>query len=414
MNRQFSKKYFFLLFAGLMLILGIGSFLFFNLLPKNSPLFDFIFFLQNKPTRPSTTNETINKNNNFIPEHFWQNWNLKPEEKELVVYPMPDMEKMKNKGCVADGLLSGYNKTSKDTKVAHNSNCYFFSRAIETWLEAPDFRQAKKIMEKIDRNDVLYGMFIAEAINKKEKYIYYDEGRRFDFKEMCKKNSKNFWGEHTCKPSFKKKEYRLYLKQITHQAMDIGIQVFLFGQVYHQEKDLNKPIVQEIIKDMRKYAKKKNMRIIIGAQTNNITDEGYLRLFDFIEGGVGLHSNGIVEDGPCFSRWWDAKNNSGWCWALMWNNKWKSKANNVFVHFDWSGKKGDDMSTFALMSDDLRHKTLQKLHHKFISQNVGFLMPLLTPLPKDNGGCHGPRKRFYSASMKYGCKDLDVINEILE
>jgi hypothetical protein len=156
------------------------------------------------------------------------------------------------------------------------------------------------------------------------------------------------------------------------------------------------------------------MQIIVGAQTNNITDEEYLHLFDFIEGGVGLHSSGAVEDGPCFSRWWDTKNNSGWCWALMWNNKWKSKANNVFVHFDWSGKKGDDMSTFALMSDDLRHKTLQRLHHKFTSQDVGFLMPLLAPLPKDNGGCHGPRKSFYSPSMKYGCKDLDVINKILE
>ena len=89
-------------------------------------------------------------------------------------------------------------------------------------------------------------------------------------------------------------------------------------------------------------------------------------------------------------------------------------ANNIFVHLDWSGKKGDDMSTFALMDDRLRHKTLRNLYDKFTSQGVGFLMPIIAPLPKDNGGCHGPRKSFYSPSMKYGCKDLDTINKILK
>ena len=71
------------------------------------------------------------------------------------------------------------------------------------------------------------------------------------------------------------------------------------------------------------------------------------------------------------------------------------------------------MSKFSRMSEEKRHTTLRELHDKFTSQNVGFLMPILTPLHKDNGGCHGPKKRFYSASMKYGCKDLDVINSIL-
>lgn len=328
------------------------------------------------------------------------------------VWPIPNIQKMKTHGCVADGLLSGYNRTSKDIKVARKSKCYYFSRAIETWRDAPDFREAQKIMDKIDRNDVMYGMFIAEALNKKENYIYYDEDRRFDFGDMCKKGSKNFWGEHTCKPSFDKEEYRAYLKQITHEAMDMGIQVFLFGQIYHQEEDLDKPWAPAIVEEMRKYAKSKNMQIVIGAQTNDIDDPNYLKLFDFIEGGVGLHVDGTVEDGPCFSRWHDGE--SGWCWALLWNDKFKDNAKNVFVHFDWSGVKGDDMSTFARMSTELRHQTLYKLYHKFNSQDIGFLMPIISPLPKDNGGCHGPRKSFYSPSMKYGCKDLDKINQIFQ
>ncbi len=338
-------------------------------------------------------------------------------EKKIVVkeppkiWPVPDINKMKTHGCVADGILSGYNRTSKDIKVAKESNCYFFSRAIETWLDSPDFREAQKIMDKINRDNVLYGMFIAEAINKKENYVYYDENRKFDFSEMCKKNSKNFWGEHTCKPSFEKEEYRAYVKQITREAMDMGIQVFLFGQIYHQEENLDEPFAPVIIEDMREYAKSKNMHIIIGAQTNDIDDPNYLKLFDFIEGGVGLHVDGTVEDNPCFSRWHDGE--TGWCWALLWNDKFQDNAHDVFVHFDWSGVKGDDMSTFARMSPELRHKTLYNLYHKFNAQDVGFLMPIISPLPKDNGGCHGPRKSFYSPSMKYDCKDLDAINAIL-
>jgi len=327
------------------------------------------------------------------------------------IWPVPNIHKMKTNGCVADGILSGYNRTSKDIKVAKESDCYFFSRAIETWLDAPDFKKAQKIIDKIDRDDVLYGMFIAEALNKKENYVYYDENRKFDFGDMCKKNSKNFWGEHTCKPSFEKKEYRAYLRQTTHEAMDMGIQVFLFGQIYHQEENLDEPLAPVIIGEMREYAKSKNMHIIIGAQTNNIDDPMYLKLFDFVEGGIGLHVDGTVEDGPCFSRWYN--NGSGWCWALLWNDQFKNNAKDVFVHLDWSGVKGDDMSTFARMSEELRHKTLYNLYHKFNSQDVGFLMPIITPLPKDNGGCHGPKKSFYSPHMKYDCRDLDVINEIL-
>ncbi|PID52254.1 MAG: hypothetical protein CR972_03145 [Candidatus Moraniibacteriota bacterium] len=333
-------------------------------------------------------------------------------KKPKIVWPVPDIVKMKSHGCVADGLLSGYNRTSKDVKVARESNCYFFSRAIETWRDAPDFKKAQEIMDKIGRNDVIYSMFIAEAINKKENYIYYDGNRRFDFSKMCKKNSKNFWGEHTCKPSFAKEEYRAYLKQITREAMDLGIRSFLFGQIYHQEEDLDEPYAPIIVEEMRAYAKEKGIHIVIGAQTNDINNEKYLQLFDFIEGGVGLHVDGTVEDGPCFSRWHDGE--SGWCWALMWHEKFKTKAKNVFVHFDWSGIKGDDMSTFARMSTELRHQTLKNLHTKFVAEDVGFLMPIISPLPKDNGGCHGPKKKFYSPHMKYGCPDLDTINHILK
>jgi hypothetical protein len=385
MKRKFYKLKEFYIFCCIVLAIGAIGFFAPNFIAKNEPIPTFA-----------------------VPPRIQK---IKVMEEPPKIWPVPNMKQMKKRGCVADGLLSGYNRTSKDIKVAKESKCYYFSRAIETWLDAPDFKKAQKIIGKIDRNDVFYGMFIAEAINKKENYVYYEQNRKFDFSEMCKKGSKNFWGEHSCKPSFAKEEYRAYVKQITQEAMDMGIQVFLFGQIYHQEEDMDEPWAPVIIQEMRDYARQKNMVIIIGAQTNDIDDPKYLKLFDFIEGGVGLHVDGTVEEGPCFSRWHNGKD--GWCWALMWNERFKDNAKNVFVHLDWSGVKGDDMSTFARMSEELRHETLYNLYHKFNSQGVGFFMPIIAPLPKDNGGCHGPKKSFYSPHMKYGCKDLDTINEIL-
>lgn len=341
---------------------------------------------------------------------------IKTEEnkpiKPLLNLPDPDIQKMKTQGCIADGFLNGYEKGSGDVKVVNESECYYLHRSLETWLEAPDFEKAQETKAKVERKDILYGMFIAEAIHTKENYYFKKENRAFDFSEMCRKNSKHYWGQNTCKPSFSEQEYRDYVQQITEDAIDIGIQVFMFGEVFYQEEEIDNPIyTREVVKNMRDYAEKRGVKIVIGAQTNNVEDENYLRIFDFIEGGVGLHSDGEVENQPCFSRWWT--DGQGWCWALLWDEKWKTKANNVFVHLDWSGIIGDDMSTFAKMNKEKRHSVLQNLHQKFNSQNVGFLIPLLTPLPKNNAGCHGPQKSFYSPSMDSGCKDLEAINNIL-
>lgn len=324
----------------------------------------------------------------------------------------PDMQKMKRSGCIADGLLNGETDgTDGLIKLINRSNCYYLHRSIETWLQAPDFEEVKKNMDRIEKKDVVYGMFIAEAIDTKTKYYYNLGGREFDFDKMCRPGSKNAWGEHTCKPSLEKKEYQRYILDITRKAMDLGVQSFMFGQVFYQDY-ISDPSVDEVLYKMRKYAKLKGLEIVIGAQTNDIEDESYLRQFDFIEGGVGLSMEGEIEDGPCYSRWW--KKEGDWCWALLWHERYKSKANNVFAHLDWSGKMGDDMSNFARMSREERSETLKYLDDYFTKRDVGFLMPMLAVLPKENGGCHGKSKKFYSADNKYSCKDEDVINSLLE
>lgn len=328
--------------------------------------------------------------------------------------PKPNMARMKSNGCVADGFLSEYGGDRKSSiALINRSNCYYLHRALETWLEPPDFERAREIQEQVTKPNTVYGMFIAEALRTNKDYKFPAEDRDFDFKKMCREGSKNFWGEHSCKPSVEKKEYREYLRYITEEAMNMGIQSFMFGQVFYQDPSHGKDgHMAEVIRGMREYAQFRNMEIVIGAQTNDIEDEAYLRQFDFIEGGVGLHHDGAIEDGPCFSRWY--KRPGDWCWALLWHPEYKSKANNVFVHLDWSGKIGDDMSVFTRMKRDERQGILDKLYTTFQSQGIGFLMPMLATLHEENGGCSGPKDRFYSASRKYSCADEDGVNAILK
>lgn len=320
--------------------------------------------------------------------------------------PPVSMQRLKTQGCVADGLLSEYNPDSDNfSKLINRSNCYYLHRAVETWLKPPDFDTISFEMDQIKKPDVVYGMFIAEAINVRAHYLNAEENREFDFKAMCRKGSDNIWGEGTCKPTFSSKEYRDYLEYITERAIDSGVQSFTFGQIYMQE-GVKKDYAPKIVKKIREYAKKKNVDIVIGAQTGAITDPKYLALFDYIEGGVGLKEDGSVEDGPCLST-------RGSCWALLWHKNFSAKAKNVLLHLDWTGIPSDDLDIFARMDQATRAQTLQNLYKKFSTSKTGFLMPLMGVLDKDNDGCHGPKKRFYSPDNAYSCKDEGAINAIL-
>ncbi|KKQ52053.1 MAG: hypothetical protein US70_C0011G0005 [Parcubacteria group bacterium GW2011_GWD2_38_11] len=327
----------------------------------------------------------------------------------IIERPKPSpvsMEKLKAQGCVADGLLSEYNPENENfVALINRSNCYYLHRAIETWLKPPDFETVGYVMGQINKKDLVYGMFIAEAINFRAHYFNELKNKEFDFREMCRDGSENVWGEGSCKPTFASEEYRDYIQYISQKAIDAGVQSFTFGQIYMQE-DAKKDYAPKIISKIRAYAKEKNVDIVIGAQTGSIADEKYLKLFDYIEGGVGLAEDGSVEDGPCFSG-------RGSCWALLWHKNFSAKAKNVLLHLDWTGIPSDDLDIFARMEPEKRAQTLDSLYKKFSAQNMGFMMPYFGVLYKDNGGCRGPKKKFYSPDNAYSCKDEDVINNIL-
>lgn len=333
----------------------------------------------------------------------------KPEQFEKISRPKPapvSMERVKKQGCVTDGLLSEYNPDwQKFAALVNRSNCYYLHRAIETWLKPPDFETIEFQIGQITKKDVVYGLFIAEAIDERKDYFDNLGNKKFEFEKMCRPGSEGMWGPHTCKADFSREEYRKYVSYITHRAIDLGVQSFMFGQIYMQEST-KQDYAPRIVKDIRDYAKKQGVDVIIGAQTNGITDPQYLQLFDFIEGGVGIDQNGKVENGPCLSK-------RGGCWALLWHEDFSSKAKNVLLHLDWSGIKSDDLDIFARMDQSTRATTLENLYQKFTSQNMGFLMPMFGVLDKDNGGCRGPKRNFYSADNAYTCKDESVINYII-
>ncbi len=329
---------------------------------------------------------------------------------ESPVYSAELLEVMRLRGCIADGILSGYGgDTRTSVELINRSECLYLHRALESWLNPPDFELAGRVMQTIENPNMVYGMFISEALNMNAQYYASTEGRVVDFGKMCQHDSVGFWGKDTCKSSMKSDEYRIYLRDITQKAMDMGIQSFLFGQIHFQ--DSGQSIAFEVVEEMRQYAERKHMRIAIGAQTNTIVNKKYLQLFDYIEGGLGILSDGSIEEKPCASRY----ERQGWCWALLWHKKYLAHANMALVHFDWSGIAGDDMSIFAGMNRDKRAATLRALSKKFNTEGgkVGFLYPFLTTLYDGNGGCYGAKKSFYSPDNKYLCKDEDVMNELL-
>lgn len=391
------------------------SILWFFLLIIFSSITDFVIWRELGKTFLILEKKSQTEINNSFPKSDEKQEKEKQKKESFTTIPYVyspveiSMSDMKKKGCVVDGLLSGYgDNTEIEVAMVNHSGCQYLHRALETWNAPPDFLKASQIMETIKLKDVVYGMFLAEAIKKDAIYYYPGEKRFFNFKKMCREGSDNSWGEKTCKPNMKSEEYQTYLKFITRRAMDLGIQSFLFGQIYYQDTaDLKKSKISEIVSDMRNYAKEKKMEIVIGAQTGDIMDEKYLDNFDYIEGGVGMGEDGEIENGPCWSE------KSG-CWALLWNERYSKKAKNVFLHLDWSGLKFDDMDVFSRMSLEKRAETLKKLHKYFTSKKMGFLLPMMATLDKENGGCFGPSPGFYSASRDYSCDDEEAIKAILK
>jgi hypothetical protein len=334
-----------------------------------------------------------------------------------VVVPVKNyalMEKIKKKGCIFESLLSSAGAdTDSSIEMLDRSQCEYLHRSIETWTYPPDFSLIQANLNKIHKTGIIQGMFIAEAISTSATYYYPDESRNFNFASMCAPGTTGQWGANTCIPSFKTAEYRKYVGYITKKAIDMGITDYGFGQIYLMEdtserSHLTNPYAPQIVLEMREYARSKGKIITVGAQSNDIADETYLRNFDYIWGGVGEDVDGSIESGTCSTHF------TGFCWALLWHDYWASKANDVLIHFDWYSSSGDDMNTFARMSTGTKEQFLMQKYDYFTNtKGMSFLMPF-RGIPLGSGiGCWGENIWAYSADNKYTCRDEDVMNYVL-
>ncbi len=321
------------------------------------------------------------------------------------------MATIRNQGCIADGFLSGYGgDPARTAALINRSQCLHLHRALETWLKPPDFKQADRARRLITKPGVTYGMFVAEAIPTKGTYQDPLTGRDLDFAKMCRAGSQGMWGEGTCKANFASPEYRAYVRSITRQGIDWGIQNILIGQIYFQDNPgLRNPIAPAVVKEIRDYAAEQGKTVVVGAQTGDIDNEQYLKLFDYIEGGMGIDARGQIESGPCFS--YRAKQNKNWCWPLMWHPRFADRAHNVLLHLDWSGIPDDDMSIYARMDRATRAKTILELKRRFTDEKFGFLVPYLAIVYRNNGGCYGPNPEFYTPDNSFSCRDENLMDQ---
>jgi hypothetical protein len=121
---------------------------------------------------------------------------IESESGASVERPTGLLEVMRRRGCVADGLLSGYGGDTKaSVELINRSECLYLHRAVESWLNPPDFELARRVQQLVTKPNVVYGMFISEALNTEAEYYSSLENRVLKFSDMCRPESAGFWGE---------------------------------------------------------------------------------------------------------------------------------------------------------------------------------------------------------------------------
>ena len=145
----------------------------------------------------------------------------------------PNMDLIKMKGCGGWALMvSNGGDDRSSVAMINRSQCYYLHRALETWLEPPDFSKRRIGYIGRSRNRIRYmGCFSPRAIDEKRITITRLRSGN-SISRKCAAREQNFGVSIRAKPTLESAEYRKYLEYITERAMDLGIQVFLFGQVF--------------------------------------------------------------------------------------------------------------------------------------------------------------------------------------
>jgi hypothetical protein len=303
---------------------------------------------------------------------------------------------IKHKSCMFDALLD---PPIEDENSYHallkRSKCEVALRAIETWRHPPDWdtiRTRKSEIDGILGRKIIYGMFIAEAINATDEYQD-DNGYTFDFSAMCKPGTRGQWGPGSCVPTTSSPEFMRYLRYIIGRGIDEGIESYLFGQTDYLDPDR---LLPGLVEEMRAVAQSKGKIIVFGQQPNSFHSQAYLRAFDYILGPVCVESS----DSGCAPKIYSSE-------VLNLN------ANAVVAELDWSSSN-DDIHVFARMPCEARRAWMLNKVQELNRLGVGFSIPFRAPL--NDGivdGCCGFNQWVYSPDNQYYCADEDFFNELL-
>ena len=234
------------------------------------------------------------------------------------------------------------------------SNCTYIGRAVDTWDWAPDFTAiASNITafnERVTGTHIL-GEYVAEKVPLNGP-TYYSTilGRDYIFANMCK--TPPVTGDTDCKDSYNQPEYVTYVTDIMTQSINLGIQVFLFGEVGNTDSNgtLASSQLVQVMNSMRTYAASKGQQVLYVAQfPSTYGGSSYLNSFDLIQGAVYMNANGTIpntptvtnKDGPAPPRLWLATNASG---KPVYNPQ------KLVIEYDWFSNPIDDSSEMGCLS----------------------------------------------------------------
>ena len=372
----------------------------------------------------------------------------------------------KAQACTADGLLwdgpdddfgrVGIPNMNDYQSLIARSKCGLLSRAIETWFIPPNFTTIQSRLSALQSlsggKGFIYSMSIAEALYPAAVSTFFDPltNTNLSVADMCQPgtdpqtgNYNQFGIQGSCVPSYFSPVYQQYLRSITQQAINMGVQDFVFGEMDVVDSanlqldsqgellygdDINSsdntwsttPIFPLVFAQIRAYAFSKGIPITIGCQIGdkngfNWAQYSELKLCDYKDSPL---LTGNVNASTWTSAQWDNPSSAANWSNGDWNNPGITSQTSVLADFEWWGV-GDDITLYSQQQKTDRMPFAFNAHAMLAQAGQGLMMPFIEPLATTTGVQCGAIPNYpdgssptYSPSNTM-CGDEDVLNAAL-
>jgi hypothetical protein len=258
------------------------------------------------------------------------------------------------------------------------SNCLYVNRAYESYGAVPDFAAISANiahLHAISSREYILGMNVAEVVPLKGPSYYNPfEGRNFSFKAMCKIAPADTAA--SCGASFNNLEYREYVQTIVQQAIDVGFQVFVFGNVGYTDGDVTVATSQlvPILSALRSFGNARGISTAYVAQFPSPSGTfDYLDQFDIIQGAIYMNADGTIPTSFDFNN----KDPSQPIPGRLWLQPTWFDTSRMVIEYDWFGNLADDTTELAALAK--QNGTVDSIvtsHYSFFkNMNIGLWLP---------------------------------------